>query len=130
AGMVSKEQLAAALWKKSAKHVVRHLPAVFRLLGTKYPKVPGLLFSILGHLAKLVARVCSLFGIPFTAIPKFSSPASIKIVVAGGEAGKFSSFMPSFGVGPPGAPSANMSRPMSEVVEPRPATLDANSSLT
>merc|ERR1719499_541468 len=63
-------------------------------------------------------------GVPFTRLPKFNSPDSIKIVVAGAEAGKFSSFIPSFGVGMAHMPTAYMSHPVTLPVEPRPATLD------
>lgn len=57
-------------------------------------------------------------------VPKFRSPDSFHIVVAGGEAGKFSAFMPCFGLGPPDSPTA-LSRPVHRTVEPIPATVAA-----
>jgi len=54
-------------------------------------------------------------------IPKFSSPASFQIIVAGADAGKFSTFCTGFGMGRPPMPTAHMS---SAVSRPVAATLD------
>lgn len=50
-------------------------------------------------------------------LPKFSSPESFQIVVAGAEAGKFSSFLPGFGMGKPPMPVAHMSRAVTRRVQ-------------
>jgi len=49
-------------------------------------------------------------------LPKFTSPGSFHIVVAGAEAGKFSSFMPGFGCGVRPMPTAFMSSAVSRRV--------------
>lgn len=49
--------------------------------------------------------------------PKFSSPRSLHVLVAGGAAGKFSSFAPGFGVGRRPMPTANLSTAASRRVE-------------
>lgn len=56
-------------------------------------------------------------------VPKFATPDSFHIIVAGGRAGKFSSFMPCFGIGAPGTPMGNMSKPVHRPVEPVPSTV-------
>jgi len=62
--------------------------------------------------------MCVLAGLtPLSVIPKFTSVESFHIVVAGGPAGKFTAFMPGFGIGVPPMPTAHLSRPVSEKVE-------------
>ena len=53
-------------------------------------------------------------------LPKFTSPASFHIVVAGGAAGKFSSLCPCFGVGLPGMATSRMSTISTAAVEAKP----------
>ena len=55
--------------------------------------------------------------------PKFVSPASFHLAVAGASAGKFSSVCACFGVGLPPRPSAYLSRAATARVEPLPPTL-------
>jgi hypothetical protein len=58
-----------------------------------------------------VANSMRLIGRPQTLTPKFFSPESLHVVVAGADAGKFSCFCPGFGVGFPGMSTAFMSMP-------------------
>lgn len=53
-------------------------------------------------------------------LPKFTSPASFKIVVAGGAAGKFSSICPGWGVGLKGMGTSQMSTLSVAAVEAKP----------
>jgi hypothetical protein len=125
-GLDSKEQMAQLLWKRTAAHMVQYLPAVARTMGLiKFPKVPPFVFTALAAIPTFVMRCLVALGVSVTAIPKFNTPDSFKIVVAGGEAGKFSSFIPSFGVGTEGMPTAFISRPVTVKVEPPPAKLDS-----
>ncbi|CAK0790055.1 unnamed protein product, partial [Prorocentrum cordatum] len=126
AGMDSKQKLARALWKESSRHMVRHLPAILVRLGKlRASRVPSFVFRALGCTLAAVGFFMSCLGRPPTLIPKYNSPESFQIVVAGGEAGKFSSLMPGFGVGRAPMSTADMSRPVTARVEARPAALDA-----
>lgn len=49
--------------------------------------------------------------------PKWNTPESLHVVVAGGGAGKFSSFMPGFGGGVAGTPGAFLSNPITKRVD-------------
>jgi len=125
AGMGSKKILSDALWRETSKHMLPYFPGILETLGKmRFPCVPSLVFKFIGLCVALVGYTARLVGKPLTSIPKFSTPDSFSIVVAGGQAGKFSSFMPGFGVGKPGMPTADMSQPVSEAVEARPAVLD------
>lgn len=121
AGLDSKDKLAKALWQRMGKHM---LPHIEYLLEKVKPNMPALVRKLLAFVIRVVGTFMSMLGFPFNLIPKFSSPASLKIVVAGGTAGKFSAFMPGFGVGLAGMPTANMSTPVTVKVEPRPPSLD------
>eukprot|EP00927_Polykrikos_kofoidii_P054346 TRINITY_DN48774_c0_g1_i1.p1 TRINITY_DN48774_c0_g1~~TRINITY_DN48774_c0_g1_i1.p1 ORF type:complete len:488 (-),score=57.76 TRINITY_DN48774_c0_g1_i1:416-1879(-) len=125
AGMRSKAELARVLWRKTAQHMIPHIGFLFRsITKQKCPKIPSVILRLLGSVLYGIVSVLSTLGFQFSIVPKFSSPDSFKIVVAGGQAGKFSSFMPSFGVGKPGMPTAGMSKPVTALVESRPAALD------
>mmetsp|Transcript_22000 Transcript_22000/g.71280 ORF Transcript_22000/g.71280 Transcript_22000/m.71280 type:complete len:222 (-) Transcript_22000:484-1149(-) len=124
--MDTKAKLAEALWKRMGKNMLPHLEYVLTaLFKKKAPNLPKIFIKLLALVLRSVGTLATCLGLPFNLVPKFSSPASIKIVVAGGMAGKFSAFMPGFGVGAPGMPTANMSTPVTAHVEPRPAALDA-----
>jgi hypothetical protein len=127
AGFDSKAKVAEALWRESSRHILPYFPFIIAVLGkTRAPYLPTFIWRLLGTLVAGAAFILRVFGYQRLAmlVPKFSSPKSLQIVVAGSEAGKFSSFMPNFGVGKPPMPSAGMSSPTTELVEPRPATLD------
>lgn len=125
-GFNSKKDLSLALWRETSKHMLTYIPGILVTLGRmRAPRVPSIFFWAAGALLALVGMARRLLGAPLTAIPKFSGPESFQIVVAGGDAGKFSSFMPGFGVGKAPMPTANMSRPVTELVEPRPVSLDS-----
>lgn len=51
-------------------------------------------------------------------LPKYNAPESLHVIVAGGGAGKFSSFMPGFGFGPTGTSGAFQSIPITKRVDP------------
>lgn len=124
-GIDSKRKLSEALFRETSWHMFPYIPwVVAQALKMKRPGLPSFVGSGLGLLVRLLARVLRIFARPFLAISKFSSPGSFNIVVAGAPAGKFSVFMPGFGVGKPGMPMANMSVPVTMAVEPRPASLD------
>lgn len=124
-GFDSKWKLAHALWRETAAHMAPYVGSMLAgFLQQKRPGFPSWIYRAIGRMVGLYARARALLGRPLMWLPKFSSPESLKIVVAGGPAGKFSAFCPGFGVGSEGMPTANMSRPVTELVEPRPATLD------
>mmetsp|Transcript_60757 Transcript_60757/g.144689 ORF Transcript_60757/g.144689 Transcript_60757/m.144689 type:complete len:491 (+) Transcript_60757:83-1555(+) len=124
-GYDSKRKVQEVLWKEASVHMGPAIPPSLVLLGKlRFPKVPSIVFRVLGHLLRLLSGSVQALGVKWTPLPKFPQPEALQIVMAGGEAGKFSSFMPGFGVGPPGSAGANMSRPVTERVEPRPETLD------
>lgn len=121
AGMDSKGKLAKCLWRRTCGHMVRQFPLLLTSeLERRLPRAPRIVCRLLGLLAWCVASVLG-----STRIPKFSSVESFQIVVAGSEAGKFSSFIPGFGAGGPGHATYKMSTPVTVGVEPRPAALDA-----
>eukprot|EP00928_Gymnodinium_smaydae_P044862 TRINITY_DN29946_c0_g1_i1.p1 TRINITY_DN29946_c0_g1~~TRINITY_DN29946_c0_g1_i1.p1 ORF type:complete len:486 (-),score=97.26 TRINITY_DN29946_c0_g1_i1:637-2094(-) len=126
AGMDSKKKLAQALWREASKHMLPYIPAtIATVVRLRKPGLPFFVGKVLGSIVGAIAHIMNLFGKPFLKIPKFSGPESIQIAVAGGEAGKFSCFMPGFGVGTPDMATANMSKPVTVPVEPRPPALDA-----
>jgi len=95
-------------------------------LKMRKPSWPWFLKKGICLLTRFFASALQLLGRPLLSVPKFSSPESFQIAVAGADAGKFSCFMPGFGVGTPGMPTANMSRPVTVKVEPRPPSLDVS----
>lgn len=111
-GYTSKAQVARALWQYCNKDMA---PEIRRICERQLPWGVG---SVVGYTLGLVARGVNLItgaGLPF--LPKFSSPDSFHIVVAGAPAGKFSAFLPGFGIGKPPMPTANLSVPVSKKVE-------------
>jgi len=121
AGMDSKGKLATCLWQRTCGHMVTQFPTLLPSeLQKRFPWIPGIVCRLLGLAAWCLASVLG-----STRIPKFSGVDSFQIVVAGSEAGKFSSFMPGFGAGSPGEAFYKTSSPVTVSVEPRPAALDA-----
>lgn len=124
-GMSSKAFLARTLWLETCKNFIPHVAETVRsLISRKRPNSPFFLKWTAGFIAAIVALALRLCGSALTAIPKFNNPASFKIVVAGGGAGKFSCFMPGFGFGREGMSTYKLSTPVCMTVEPRPDALD------
>eukprot|EP00756_Hemistasia_phaeocysticola_P001076 Hpha_TRINITY_DN10782_c0_g1::TRINITY_DN10782_c0_g1_i1::g.43743::m.43743 len=122
-GIRSKEQLQQELWRlTSYKYVPRIGSAIatqlrLRLGGGRLADLTSRLIGTVVGLALTVISRITMRGFSF--IPKFDSPKSFHIVVAGAPAGKFSAFMPGFGLMRTG-PTAGLSRPASRKVEPAP----------
>ena len=127
-GYRSKAQLQCRLWDLTNKHMVPHIPTlvgrvIVRKLVARFGKSSVALFVIkacghlIGTLIGLFARFFTIVtGRGLTLLPKFDKPESLHVVVAGGPAGKFSAFMPSFGFLREG-PISNLSRPVTCRVE-------------
>lgn len=99
--------------------------ALLGLLAAAVAALVGLLLPLLPEAAWLPALGAVYRPLLRLLPPKFSSPQSFTVVVAGGAAGKFSAFLPGFGVGLPPRPTAHMSRATTIPVEPPPPSLDA-----
>eukprot|EP00746_Dinoflagellata_sp_MGD_P044404 gnl/MRDRNA2_/MRDRNA2_208364_c0_seq1.p1 gnl/MRDRNA2_/MRDRNA2_208364_c0~~gnl/MRDRNA2_/MRDRNA2_208364_c0_seq1.p1 ORF type:complete len:245 (+),score=42.88 gnl/MRDRNA2_/MRDRNA2_208364_c0_seq1:3-737(+) len=125
AGMDSKHKLSAALWREAGYHMLGYFPSTLVLLARmKKLRVPSFVLYLLGMAGASIGYLARLLRLKLTLLPKFNKPESIKIVVAGAAAGKFSSYMPGFGVGKPGMSTADMSKPVTMAIEPRPVALD------
>ena len=81
------------------------------------------LSAVIGTIAGAAAKVAAALGRPLGFLPKFSSPESFHILVAGAPAGKFSACAPGFGVGRPPMATAHLNRPVSRTVEPIPVAV-------
>ena len=144
-GIRSKAQLRTFLNQLAT---IKMGPAVAPVILSSSPGFKGralaLAVFVIGHVAAVLASVLLLLlpllglrdcwpavvGILFApyrvaGLQKFADGASIKIVVTGGAAGKFSAFAPGFGVGLPPRPTANLSRAAQSMVEGLPPTLSA-----
>ncbi|GMI18966.1 hypothetical protein TeGR_g10842, partial [Tetraparma gracilis] len=125
-GVASKKQLAKMLWNKCNANLAPSYPRILRnkmLVDGKVP-VPliPLLSAVVGYGLMVVQTCLSLLMLePLKIIPKFTSPESLHIVVAGAPAGKYSAFCPGFGLGVPPMSTAHLSGPVSRVVEDTPA---------
>lgn len=117
-GVTSKAELRLRLWRACNKDLA---PSVRKIVHSQQQNVLGqLVGGALGVAARL-SNLIGMHGLPF--IPKFTSPDSFLVVVAGAEAGKFTAFMPGFGIGKPPMPTANLSTAVSRKVPPsRPPT--------
>lgn len=117
-GYASKEQVAHALWRRTN---LRYAPCVgstvYASLHLELKKNIVLAF-IVGSLIGFFVRLAACLGIAQTCVPKFSSPESLHIVVAGADAGKFSAFVPGFGIGESPRSTARMSSAVSVEVRP------------
>mmetsp|Transcript_7320 Transcript_7320/g.16587 ORF Transcript_7320/g.16587 Transcript_7320/m.16587 type:complete len:412 (+) Transcript_7320:1-1236(+) len=124
-GYNTKAKLRQALFEQMAHHMLPQAEGLITMLLKRQGKsYPSIVVKFLAMLLRIAAFFAKLLGREFTPLKKVNSPESLKIVVAGGYAGKFSSFMPGFGVGPPGTPAADMSTPVTKAIEPRPGSLD------
>lgn len=134
----SKAQLASALWhlinRESARSLswtvslvhpsraAAFLGAILTLIALAINTIASFLVAL--SPARLQLQLLPLFSLIHGKFaPKFSSPASFHIVVAGAPAGKFSSYCPGFGLGRPPLPFAHISRPVSVAVDPPPTAL-------
>mmetsp|Transcript_65551 Transcript_65551/g.143060 ORF Transcript_65551/g.143060 Transcript_65551/m.143060 type:complete len:473 (+) Transcript_65551:47-1465(+) len=117
-GITTKEELRQRLWRHCNKDLA---PSLRRIVVSQKNNPIG---QIVGGGLGLAARLVNLVGghgLPF--VPKFSSPDSFYVVVAGADAGKFSCFMPGFGIGKPPMPTAGLSMAVSKRVgRSQPAT--------
>jgi hypothetical protein len=112
-GVDSKEQLQERLWSLCNGHMAPHLRKLIA-----HHKGGGAAWHVAGGAVGLAARAANVVsgGGGLKLVPKFDTPRSIHIVVAGGGAGKFSAFMPCFGLTREG-PMAYLSRPVSVKVQ-------------
>ena len=103
-----------ALWRSCNSLMTPEIPAIVARLKCPNGGVP---FYILKTIVTLVLGMLRpllyLAGVVQSVIPKFETPESLHVVVAGAEAGKISAFCPGFGVGFKGMPSSRMSLPAS-----------------
>jgi len=110
-GITSKEQLRQRLWGLCNKDFA---PSIRTLLETQKGKLVG---SLVGYPLGWLARALNFVtGKGFPLLSKFTSPDSFHVLVAGGPAGKFSSFCPGFGIGKSG-PSSGMSKAVSRKID-------------
>mmetsp|Transcript_92763 Transcript_92763/g.203108 ORF Transcript_92763/g.203108 Transcript_92763/m.203108 type:complete len:513 (+) Transcript_92763:162-1700(+) len=125
AGLDTKKKFTKALYDATARHMLPfseyHLWVYFK---RKFGSAPAPLVKICSLILRLISYLARFAGWKICPFPKFSSLESIKVVVAGGPAGKFTSFMPGFGVGESHMSTANMSAPITKAIEPRPGSLD------
>lgn len=116
-GVASKEDLSRRVWKSTNVHLA---PVAHKIVYTYLYKGKGkhwLLAFLLSCIVGVIARILSLFNLALGSIAKFTSPESFSVVVAGGDAGKFSAFVHGFGVGDAGMASYRMSSPVTRTVE-------------
>lgn len=104
-----------ALWAACNSSLSPHVGAV--VARVRYPE-GGPRHCLARALVGGAVNCAALFGWSQTLVPKFESPECVHVVVAGGEAGKFSVFCPGFGAGFPGTPTHRMSVPCSVQVKP------------
>ena len=121
-GITSKAALQQALWSRVN---LRYSPFVsstlYNVLMMDF-SLPWLLAWLLSSLIGLFVSLLALLRCPLSkSLVKFLSPASFHIILAGADAGKFSAFMPSFGIGEAPRATAHMSSPVHCRVGPAPA---------
>jgi len=99
-------------WRSTASRVSLGL---LLALYSRFIKTPedSLLDDVIGMMVFFVLRIVNK-----SPIPKFISPDCIRIIITGSTAGKFSSFCPGFGVGPPGTPTFKLSTGVKRRVDP------------
>jgi hypothetical protein len=140
-GVRSKAELCSALWHSANRASVRKLPSTLVLAGKG-----SFLFLLLAHALLLLSAALSLVADVLSSlspghwqlfhplhsiianalgVPKFVSPESFHLIVAGAPAGKFSAYMSGFGVGLPPRPTARLSVASSVLVERPPDGLAA-----
>jgi len=79
----------------------------------------GTYVKLLSYTLRGINSFLGLFGSPLVLTPKVEKPESLRVVVAGGSAGKFSAFFPGFGLGKDG-PIAHMTRAVTKLVMEEP----------
>lgn len=119
-GITSKDKFKKLLWQKCNKHMA---PEIRTIVQNKMQQNGGFLGGLvgagIGMALGMAARGLNLVtgaGLPL--LPKFDSPDSFQVIVAGAPAGKFTAFAPGFGLGRPPMPSANMCLAVSRKVLP------------
>lgn len=119
-GVKSKADLKQRLFDKCNGELA---PSLRNIVPMAKPDL-GRLGSLLGAALGMVSQAKSVVGLtPLSNIPKFKSLDSFHIVVAGGDAGKFSAFLPCFGVGFDGSSTSMLSKPVHRNVEAVPDTV-------
>lgn len=135
----SKAQLANCLWHNANRQLASQLSRTLPLAFKARPKCAaalGVVLALLSMALSLLADCLSWWWpeqwmrfLPLHSLvldrllgaPKFDSPASFHIVLAGGRAGKFSSFCPGFGAGRSPNPFAKISQASCRAIDPMPA---------
>jgi hypothetical protein len=119
-GVTSKAELARRLWRECNALMASSFSTIIQnklIADNKLTSMAPFIGGVAGGFLRLVQNVRSLVDAePLSIIPKFSSVGSFHIVIAGGPAGKFSSFMPGFGLGVPPMSTAHLSSPVSRKV--------------
>jgi hypothetical protein len=122
-GITSKREFKRRLWRECNACMSSSYSTIINNKIIADNKLPPAVAPIIGLLAgttlNVVAKTIGLVGAePLSVIPKFTSEDSFHVVVAGGPAGKFTSFMPGFGIGVPPMSTAHLSNPVSRAVVP------------
>jgi len=116
-GITSKKVLQMKLWNYCNQEFAPNVGKTVQMLKK------GIKGAVLGTAVGAISRMMAAMGMyGISKVPKFLSKDRIHIVVAGASAGKFSAFMPGFGIGEPPMPSANLSQKVSRKVEQTAAT--------
>ena len=128
-GVESKKEFARRLWRECNANIAgsyRNIVQNKLIVDNKVPQAAAPLLGLLvGGSLELVGRAMNLVGMePLKVIPKFTSEESFHIIVAGAPAGKFTSFMPGFGVGVPPMSTAHLSAPVSRKVAAPPTVIE------
>ena len=109
-----------ALWHACNSACAMHVGAT--ALASLAPRLrrvlPSIAFAALAWLLSCLCFVAAALGRPV--LPKFESPEAIRVVVAGGPAGKFTMCVSGFGAGLPGTATSRLSVPTSAPVEALP----------
>ena len=136
-GIKTKAHLARCLFHTANRASSRHIISTLTLAKPDAPRpillalgafltAVALLLSLIADTIALLLPSLGLSFLPLHSLvvdgllgaPKFTSPESLHLIVAGGNAGKFSSFCAGFGVGRPPRPTANLSVASSKLIDP------------
>jgi len=116
-GIGSKQELARLLFEATGRKMTWKLPKIIpQVSGKTIPIWLAMSFGILLQFVTLLLTSINVWKAGFPKTPKFTSPASFHIIVAGGAAGKFTAFCPGFGIGLPPMATANLSKCCSEKI--------------
>lgn len=116
-GITSKKILAQKLWEYTNYEMIATMHKVVQMAK------PGLLGAVAGYTVGLLSQLGALVGLTQSVMPKFDSPESFHILVAGGPAGKFSMFIPGFSAARPPHPFARLSVPVHRQIRTPPASM-------